>query len=61
LREVFFWDDTSKFLSHSALGHNENFWGHESSGAAALGFDFEGIVGVVMALTPSNFYKSMTR
>ncbi len=26
----------------------------------ALGFDFEGIVGVVMALTPADFYKSMT-
>ena len=26
----------------------------------ALGLDFEGIVGVVMALTPKDFYKSMT-
>ena len=30
------------------------------AGAAALGFGFEGIVGVVSALTPSDFYKSMT-
>jgi motility quorum-sensing regulator/GCU-specific mRNA interferase toxin len=30
------------------------------AGGAALGFDFEGIVGVVMALTPLDFYKSMT-
>lgn len=30
------------------------------TGGAALGFDFEGIVGVVMALTPADFYKSMT-
>jgi motility quorum-sensing regulator/GCU-specific mRNA interferase toxin len=29
-------------------------------GAAALGLDFDGIVSVIMALTPSNFYKSMT-
>lgn len=29
-------------------------------GAAALGFDFEGIVGVVMALNSGDFYKSMT-
>lgn len=29
-------------------------------GAAALGFDFEGIVGVVKALTAGDFYKSMT-
>ncbi len=29
-------------------------------GGSALGFDFEGIVGVVMALTPADFYKSMT-
>lgn len=27
---------------------------------AALGLYFEGIVGVVMALVPSDFYKSMT-
>jgi motility quorum-sensing regulator/GCU-specific mRNA interferase toxin len=30
------------------------------TGAAALGFDFEGIVSVVQALTPADFYKSMT-
>ena len=30
------------------------------AGGASFGFDFEGIVGVVMALTPSDFYKSMT-
>ncbi|MDR7150466.1 motility quorum-sensing regulator/GCU-specific mRNA interferase toxin [Hydrogenophaga palleronii] len=30
------------------------------SGAAALGLDFDGIVAVVMALTPVDFYKSMT-
>jgi motility quorum-sensing regulator/GCU-specific mRNA interferase toxin len=30
------------------------------AGGAALGFDFAGIVGVVMALTPADFYKSMT-
>lgn len=30
------------------------------AGAAALGFDFEGIVSVVKALTPADFYKSMT-
>ena len=30
------------------------------AGGAALGFDFEGIVGVVMALVPADFYKSMT-
>ena len=29
-------------------------------GGAALGFDFEGIIGVVMALTAADFYKSMT-
>jgi motility quorum-sensing regulator / GCU-specific mRNA interferase toxin len=29
-------------------------------GGAALGFDFEGIIGVVMALTTADFYKSMT-
>jgi motility quorum-sensing regulator/GCU-specific mRNA interferase toxin len=27
---------------------------------AALGLDFDGMVGVVMALTPQDFYKSMT-
>jgi motility quorum-sensing regulator / GCU-specific mRNA interferase toxin len=30
------------------------------SGAAALGLDFEGMINVVMALTPRDFYKSMT-
>lgn len=30
------------------------------AGGAAIGFDFEGIVGVVMALAPADFYKSMT-
>ena len=30
------------------------------AGGAALGFDFENIVGDVMALTPADFYKSMT-
>jgi motility quorum-sensing regulator/GCU-specific mRNA interferase toxin len=30
------------------------------AGGAALGFDFAGIVGVVEALTPRDFYKSMT-
>ncbi len=30
------------------------------AGGAALGFDFDGIVGVVMALAPTDFYKSMT-
>ncbi|MGJ7509045.1 type II toxin-antitoxin system MqsR family toxin [Variovorax sp. GT1P44] len=30
------------------------------AGAAALGFDFDAIVGVVMALTPADFHKSMT-
>lgn len=30
------------------------------AGGASLGFDFEGIVGVVMALVPADFYKSMT-
>jgi motility quorum-sensing regulator/GCU-specific mRNA interferase toxin len=30
------------------------------TGAAALGLDFEGIVQVVRALTPADFYKSMT-
>ncbi|NMM25955.1 MAG: type II toxin-antitoxin system MqsR family toxin [Glaciimonas sp.] len=29
-------------------------------GGTALGFDFEGVVGVVMALTSADFYKSMT-
>ncbi len=30
------------------------------TGAAVLGLDFEGMVGVVMALTPRDFHKSMT-
>ncbi len=30
------------------------------AGAAALGLDFDDIVAVVMALTPADFYKSMT-
>ncbi|WP_137916964.1 type II toxin-antitoxin system MqsR family toxin [Hydrogenophaga sp. 2FB] len=30
------------------------------AGGAALGFDFDDIVKVVMSLTPSDFYKSMT-
>lgn len=30
------------------------------TGGAALGFDFNGIIGVVMALTSADFYKSMT-
>lgn len=29
-------------------------------GAAALGFDFDGMLAVVMALTQADFYKSMT-
>ncbi len=28
--------------------------------AAAMGFNFDGIVAVIMALTPKDFYKSMT-
>ena len=30
------------------------------AGGASLGFDFAGIVEVVQALTPADFYKSMT-
>jgi motility quorum-sensing regulator / GCU-specific mRNA interferase toxin len=30
------------------------------AGGAAMGFDFEGIVGVVMALVSADFHKSMT-
>lgn len=30
------------------------------AGGAALGFGFEEIIGVVAALTPRDFYKSMT-
>ena len=29
-------------------------------GAAAMGFNFDGIIAVIMALTPKDFYKSMT-
>ncbi len=29
-------------------------------GGAALGFDFDGMIAVVMALTSADFYKSMT-
>lgn len=29
-------------------------------GAAAMGFDFEGMLAVVMGLTYADFYKSMT-
>jgi motility quorum-sensing regulator/GCU-specific mRNA interferase toxin len=34
--------------------------GSALAGGAALGFTFEEIVGVVVALTPRDFYKSMT-
>ena len=30
------------------------------AGGAALGFDFDGIISVVKALAPADFYKSMT-
>jgi len=30
------------------------------AGGAALGFDFDGIVGVINALSTADFYKSMT-
>jgi motility quorum-sensing regulator/GCU-specific mRNA interferase toxin len=30
------------------------------AGGAAMGFDFEGMIAVVLALTPKDFYKSMT-
>jgi motility quorum-sensing regulator/GCU-specific mRNA interferase toxin len=30
------------------------------TGAAILGFDFDGMLGVVLALTPGDFHKSMT-
>ncbi len=30
------------------------------AGGAALGFDFDGMLAVVLALTPKDFYKSMT-
>jgi motility quorum-sensing regulator/GCU-specific mRNA interferase toxin len=29
-------------------------------GGTALGFDFDGMIAVIMALTPADFYKSMT-
>ncbi len=29
-------------------------------GGAALGFDFDSMIALVMALTPADFYKSMT-
>lgn len=29
-------------------------------GAAALGFDFDAMLSVILALTPADFYKSMT-
>jgi motility quorum-sensing regulator/GCU-specific mRNA interferase toxin len=29
-------------------------------GAVALGFDLDGVIGVVLALTKADFYKSMT-
>ncbi|MGP1613827.1 MAG: type II toxin-antitoxin system MqsR family toxin [Pollutimonas bauzanensis] len=31
------------------------------SGGAALGLDFSGMIEVIMALTPRDFYKSMAR
>lgn len=34
--------------------------GSALAGGAALGLDFEGIVGVIMALTLKDFHKSMT-
>lgn len=34
--------------------------GSALAGAAALGLDFDGMVDVVMALSPSDFHKSMT-
>jgi len=30
------------------------------AGAAALGFDFAGVIAVIMSLTPKDFFKSMT-
>ncbi len=30
------------------------------AGGAALGFDFDGIIAVIKALTPADFYKSIT-
>lgn len=34
--------------------------GSALAGAAALGVDFDGMIGIIMALTPQDFYKSMT-
>jgi motility quorum-sensing regulator / GCU-specific mRNA interferase toxin len=34
--------------------------GSALAGGAALGFDFEGMLAVVVALTANDFYKSMT-
>ena len=34
--------------------------GSALAGGAALGVDFDGIVGIVMALNPKDFHKSMT-
>jgi motility quorum-sensing regulator/GCU-specific mRNA interferase toxin len=30
------------------------------TGAATLGFDFDGMLAAILALTPADFYKSMT-
>jgi motility quorum-sensing regulator/GCU-specific mRNA interferase toxin len=30
------------------------------AGGAALGFDFQGMAAVILAMTPKDFYKSMT-
>ena len=32
----------------------------EREGAAALGFDFDGMLAVIQGLSPADFYKSMT-
>ena len=42
-----------------ASGHVRSTFSALASGVA-LGFDFDGIVAVVMSLTPADFYKSMT-
>ena len=42
-----------------AAGKVRTTWSARS-GAAALGFDFDGMVAVVMSLTAKDFYKSMT-
>ena len=42
-----------------ASGHVRSTFSALASGAA-LGFDFDGIVAVVMSLTSTDFYKSMT-